>query len=546
MTSEIRFALYARVSTEDQQDPESSLAWQRRRADTLIAGHGEITVVYFDQGISRSVMWKQRPEANRLLMDLRDPDRGWDACVVGEPQRAFHGNQFGLVFPLFVNRRVNLWVPEVGGPIDPESEAHDMMMTMFASMGKAERKRIQVRVRTSMEALTATEGRYLGGRPPYGYELVDLHPHPKDPARQLRGLAPDPATAPIVAKMFDWYVGDRWSFGQIARKLNDESVPCPSAHDPGRNPHRTGRRWTSSTVAAILANPRYTGHQFWQRTKGLEQMVDEDDVEAGYRKVYADVDRAEWVKSPRKAHTALITEEVWAMAQSELELGRARRGAERASVAKRTYPLTSLVSCACGRRMEADSYRGHARYRCPGQKLDPDHPRRAWVREDRILTPLDEWIGRLFEPEYVDNSLAAILDAPDDPFTEARRIDAEKRIATCDRKLSQYRKALDEGADPAVIGGWIADVRNDRTRAEGMLADCTSDQPTEAEISAMTTWFAECADRFTGMMTRIDPERRKAFYQALGLRLIVTAGSDQVAVSLRPQPRGKDGVGGGT
>src|SRR6266849_5859597 len=43
--------------------------------------------------------------------------------------------------------------------------------------------------------------------------------------------------------------------------------PCPSAADPGRNPHRTGAGWTLRTVAAILANPRYTGRQVWNRQR---------------------------------------------------------------------------------------------------------------------------------------------------------------------------------------------------------------------------------------------------------------------------------------
>ena len=40
--------------------------------------------------------------------------------MVGEPQRAFYGNQFGNTFPIFARYGVPLWVPEVGGPIDPE------------------------------------------------------------------------------------------------------------------------------------------------------------------------------------------------------------------------------------------------------------------------------------------------------------------------------------------------------------------------------------------------------------------------------------------
>ena len=42
--------------------------------------------------------------------------------MVGESQRAFYGNQFGNTFPLFEHYRVPMWVPEVGGPIDPENE----------------------------------------------------------------------------------------------------------------------------------------------------------------------------------------------------------------------------------------------------------------------------------------------------------------------------------------------------------------------------------------------------------------------------------------
>nr|WP_328822678.1 recombinase family protein [Micromonospora rubida] len=53
----------------------------------------------------------------------------------------------------------------------------------------------------------------------------------------------------------------------IARALNDNGVPCPSGADPARNPHRSGQRWMLITVAAILANPRYTGRQVWNRQR---------------------------------------------------------------------------------------------------------------------------------------------------------------------------------------------------------------------------------------------------------------------------------------
>jgi site-specific DNA recombinase len=90
------FAFYGRVSTEDQQDPESSRAWQHSRATALIEPNGGmIATEFFDIGQSRAYPWQRRPRAAALLKALTIRDRGFDAVVIGEPQRAFYGNQFG-------------------------------------------------------------------------------------------------------------------------------------------------------------------------------------------------------------------------------------------------------------------------------------------------------------------------------------------------------------------------------------------------------------------------------------------------------------------
>ena len=112
--------------------------------------------------------WQRRPQACRLLEELKKPSRAFDAVVIGEPQREFYGNQFGNTFPLFVHFDVPLWVPEVGGPIDPNNEAHDLIMSVFGGMSKGERNRIKVWVRSAMAAQAQVEGRFLGGRPPHG------------------------------------------------------------------------------------------------------------------------------------------------------------------------------------------------------------------------------------------------------------------------------------------------------------------------------------------------------------------------------------------
>ena len=96
------FAFYGRVSTEDNQDAASSRAWQLTRSKALIEPRGGVIVAeFFDVDKSRSIPWQRRPQASRLLADLRDPGRGFEAVVIGEPHRAFYGNQYGLTFPVF-------------------------------------------------------------------------------------------------------------------------------------------------------------------------------------------------------------------------------------------------------------------------------------------------------------------------------------------------------------------------------------------------------------------------------------------------------------
>jgi len=258
----LRFAFYGRASTEDWQDPVTSRARQREQAGVLVAGHGRIVAEFFDSGHSRGLPWARRPQAAALVAQLADPDRGWDAIVIGEYERAFCGSQYAAMAPLFEHYGVGLWMPEVGGRVDWRAEDHEQAMLALGLSSKREITRTRIRVRTAIAAQTREQGRYLGGRPPYGYRLADAGPHPNRAhaawGRRAHRLEPDPVTAPVVRWMFAQRLAGH-SVARITRALNDAGIPCPSAADPARNPHRTGAGWTLRTVAAILANPRYTG-----------------------------------------------------------------------------------------------------------------------------------------------------------------------------------------------------------------------------------------------------------------------------------------------
>jgi hypothetical protein len=60
----------------------------------------------------------RRPQAVALVAQLADPDRGWDAIVIGEYERAFYANQYASMAPLPGHYGIGLWMPEAGGRVD--------------------------------------------------------------------------------------------------------------------------------------------------------------------------------------------------------------------------------------------------------------------------------------------------------------------------------------------------------------------------------------------------------------------------------------------
>jgi hypothetical protein len=218
-----------------------------QQAVMLAAGAGVITAEFFDTGESRQLPWARRPQAAALVAQLTDPERGWDAVVIGEYERAFYGNQYASIAPLFEHYGVSLWMPEVGGQVDWHAEDHEQTMVALGLSSKREITRTRVRVRTAMAAQTLEQGRYLGGRPPYGYRLADAGPHPNKAhaawGRRAHKLEPDPVTAPVVSWMFGQRLAGH-SAARITRALNDAGVRhrprsrpaeehlCPRGPDP--------------------------------------------------------------------------------------------------------------------------------------------------------------------------------------------------------------------------------------------------------------------------------------------------------------------------
>jgi site-specific DNA recombinase len=549
-----RFAFYGRVSTEDQQDPGASRGWQLARARSLIEPHsGEIVIEFFDQGQSRSKPWQRRPQGSALLAALRNPQRGFDAIVVGELARAFGDNvDQTLVLRELEHYGVELWHPDAAGRHDRMNVGHRITAALRAELAQEERETIRRRVRLAMNDQAAREGRYLGGRPPYGYRLADAGPHPNPgkaaAGQRLHRLEIDDIAAPIVRRIFAEYIAGAGLYA-IAEGLTRDGVPSPAAHDRARNRHRTGRAWSKPAIRAILRNPRYTGRQVWNRQPRHEVLVDVDDTARGYKPVQRWNDPSQWVWSAEETHEALVSAADFARVQEQMAAGRNRPASRKAHKSPHPYILRGLLTCGvCGRRMSGSLTRQEPRYRCRygveyAYANDIEHPRNVYVREDVIVDALDGWLARLFDPEHLDDTLAELVAATAPLHVDLAAADAAQRqLVDCDTRLAKYRSALEHGADPTIVASWIAEVKGERLAAERAII-ATRPQPalTTEELRLL---IAELGD-MRSVLATADPTLKSEVYgDVLGLRMIYRPAANVLAVSASPWAKGC--VGGGT
>src|SRR6266568_675633 len=546
-----RFAFKGRVSTEDNQDPDASRNWQISRSRALIEPASRIIITkYFDIGQSRSLPWKRRPRAAQLLADLSDPGRGFDGVVIGEPQRAFYGNQFGLTFPVFTHYGVELWVPEVGGAVDPGSEAHDLVMSLYGGMSKGERTRIKTRVRTAMAAQAAIEGRFLGGRPPYGYRIADAGPHP-NPAKaadgkRLHKLEPDPETAWVIRRIFAEYLAGRGLFA-IAEGLTRDRVPSPSQHDAARNPHRTGEGWAKSAVRAILRNPRYTGRQVWNKQRKDEILLDVNDVARGYETRLRWNNSGQWVWSEAIAQEPLVSAGDFEAAQAIMAgAGRARQAShETRERVRNPYALRGRLYCGfCDRRMQGQYNHGVAYYRCRYPKeyalaSHVGHPGNVYLREADVLPAIDRWLTVIFAPHRLTRTIAEMQTAqapPAAPEPAAPAPDTRATLAGCDARLARYQATLDAGGDPQTIAEWTRQVKAERAAALARDATQTLRNPsrrlTEDDIRALITALGNLRD----VIRDAGPAEKAAIYDQLELKVTFKPGEAKIRAEVTIGP----------
>ncbi|MFE2432405.1 recombinase family protein [Streptomyces sp. NPDC059373] len=196
---------------------------------------------------------------------------------------------------------------------------------------------------------------------------------------------------------------------------------------------RSGRRarrapWSKSAVRVILTNPRYTGHQVWNRQRKEESLIDVEDAALGHVTTLKWNPKDAWIFSEKQAHPALVSRTAFEDVQQRTT---ARSQTSPRETARTTHSYACkgvLFHKTCERRIQGNWNNGRAHYCCrfPSEYAVAnkiDHPLTVYLREDAIADPLDAWLSQTFAPARIEQALTAMEESqPDtDPRLEAAK-----------------------------------------------------------------------------------------------------------------------------
>lgn len=245
-----RVAVYVRLSIS--QEASVSIERQKAAAEAYCKAHGWTVVAAFvDDGVSAS---KNRPEDRAGWQALMKAEADWDVVIVWKLDR-------------LVRRLVNFWdvyrwLDERGKTLVSVEDRLDMSTTMgrilasiIAGFAEMEADAISARV-TDARHYLLTNGRYPGGRLPYGWRAVE-NPDgagwviAQDPDRidYVRGLAERTLAGKTLYSSMKWLDevgaptatgGPEWAYGTVDKLIRHPLLAGMVPHNPGRTARGRG------------------------------------------------------------------------------------------------------------------------------------------------------------------------------------------------------------------------------------------------------------------------------------------------------------------
>lgn len=233
-----RYAVYLRVSTEEQRDKGYSLEAMKSKCIHHIKAqeNSALYKVYEDGGYSGSVPPHKRPAMARMIEDVDN----YNVVLVWKLDRLSRNLRETLNLE-YMLRKCHVKLESVTEKIDTGTSSGKMFFNMIASFAEFERDLIAERTWNAMASVVGTK--HLGGYAPFGYR------------KKGNRLYVVESEAVVVKKVFSRYLKTR-NLSDVARYLNRSATPANIGNI----------RWGYRRIARMLRNPVYTGSVAWNKS----------------------------------------------------------------------------------------------------------------------------------------------------------------------------------------------------------------------------------------------------------------------------------------
>jgi DNA invertase Pin-like site-specific DNA recombinase len=233
--SQVRVAIYTRVSTEDQAKEGFSLDAQLDKLRSYCkARDWTISREYVDDGYSGRYI-KRRPAYKKMMCEIDS----WDVLLVIKMDR-IHRNSKNFMLMMEELKKQGKEFVSMTESLDTSTAMGRFVMDIIQRIAQLESEQIGERVYIGMEQKAKTNGGVLGFNIPYGYDYND------------GTLSINTREAPVVRDIFTWYLSGK-SMGEISKMLNMVKIPT-----------KKGGIWAKKTISTILKNPLYCGYLRWE------------------------------------------------------------------------------------------------------------------------------------------------------------------------------------------------------------------------------------------------------------------------------------------
>lgn len=473
-----RVRILLRVSSNQQLDADGDLSIQRKIVVEYVKKHSDWILdekEYFEgsqSGFSTAVS-----DRDILQEILEDAEKGeFDILVIYKDDRLGRRMwEIGMYVMSLKTRGIDVYT-EKDGLISPESDdvMGQMMLAMRYATAQKSSADTAMRVKDTAKKLVQ-EGRYLGGKAPYGYEfrLTDkLSKH----KRRLSELVIVPERAEVIKKIFEMSLYQEFGSTKIAKKLNNDERYRKMA------PGYPDKCWMSGTITSILTNPIYAGFSAYNRRESMRGA----DGKVHIRRLNS----KDWIISEKQnPDITIIDPDMW----NKVQESRKRRGdkyikkLEHKDVTVITrndgmLPLVDVLHCGyCGCKMVNGSKYNYWTIKGTGEKRASKIPiykcQTAWqgvphdktkqFRADKIepviFEALAEYVEKLQKNEDIFKQITA--NQNDEKAKKEKEL---KKIKKDLEKIQQNLHIMKGHVPEAMTGKYVLSLED--------LVDCMNDE----------------------------------------------------------------------